>query len=177
MTSNPFMHFSKHAERRFNERLSISQNDLFERLSTQSVLERIEKTGERHLILWIPEEREFFCFVISNDQIITLMPLIWRAKQISENVLEEARLAVESNKKSIGLPIKSKKVSCRICTTRIDECSRHFHSDCMGVNGMDNDKLLEDFRQCCIKWNIKSEQIYSLEAEVDNKWIDLTELI
>lgn len=86
------MKLSTHAKIRFDERISFPLEEFLERLQTKGVLERIEKKGPRHYVLFIPEQREFYCVVVRGDEIITLMPMIWRAAQVSHQVLEEARV-------------------------------------------------------------------------------------
>lgn len=170
------MQFSKHADKRFKERLSITREDLINRLSNQAVLERIEKTGERHLILWIPEEREFFCFVICDNQIITLMPLIWRAKQVSESVLEEARNRVDFPA-SITPQQASKKVGCQIHTIGPNPRVLNFNSRCIGATGIDKDKLLNDFNERLERYHLSRDQIYSFLVQLDTEWVNMIDSI
>lgn len=119
------MKFSLHATIRFQERLSITEEDFINRLQTQAVLERIEKDGPSHYIIYIPEDSEYYCVVIAKDTIITMMPLIWRCKQISPEILDQARKLVirdeikqevtkEPVKQTVATHKKNPKTECSI---------------------------------------------------------------
>ncbi len=83
--------FSNHAWKRFGERLSISQKELIHRLKNQSIVECFEKEVTRYLI-YCPEEKEFFIIPVSKTgEIVSILPLIWRAKGVSSDLLNEAR--------------------------------------------------------------------------------------
>lgn len=89
------MKFTRHAVERCAQR-GISPeivNELWQ--DKRFVLYRLE--GDiRHYVAFIEERSEFFIMVVSGDNVVTVMPSIWRDKSIPDPIKDEAMARVKN---------------------------------------------------------------------------------
>lgn len=164
------MNFTSHALLRLQERTSLSPEEFISRLSDHGVLERIEKKGAKHYIVWLPEEGEFFCAVVDNDIVITFMPLIWRAKQVSEKTLQMAHEAAELDL-VVSKPVKTP------CAIRYKDTYPHVHefgSSAFRSDGSyDTRKLRDEVKEVRHKYQVSDHVSVLVQARIDSVWTDL----
>ena len=94
--SNSALQLSEHALRRVSER-GLTQDWIFELWNGGRFVQCFLARGEQHYVAFIPEIRDYFLLVQStNGTVITVMPLIWRDRTVSDQCkLEAYRRACE----------------------------------------------------------------------------------